>query len=172
MPRVRSLPGQNLPGTIDLGKIAKANVDCRGLGPYGCNRTDLAGGAGRGRLPVIARMSDREKRSLLGRENRRIRKVEHMVKQMRSQKKSRHTEGRNYDGGSNEPVLWGIRYSATPGAGRPCFFRVASHRLPTSPARPGASRSRLGGRGTGAVKLCVASRMTSLEVYSGVKSDA
>ena len=30
MPRVRCLPCQNLPGTIDLGKIAKANVECRG----------------------------------------------------------------------------------------------------------------------------------------------
>ena len=54
MPRVRWLPGQNLPGTIDLGKIARLMSNARVPGPYGCNREDLAGGSGEGLLPEIA----------------------------------------------------------------------------------------------------------------------
>lgn len=67
-------------------------------------------------------------------------------------------------------VVYGIRYSATPDAVRRYFFRLTNHRLPINPTSPGASRSRLGGRGTGLpVKVWFAWSKTSVGVYTAVK---
>ena len=53
MPRVRWLPCENLPLRSTLGRLPRLMLTAGLLGPYGCNREDLARGGDRERLPEL-----------------------------------------------------------------------------------------------------------------------